>query len=217
MPRMFRLFIAAALSAGLVTGCATTARTSLEASWRAPKEALQPVRKLLIVTVAADEIAQEDYQLEMAAQLKARGVNAVPSRAYFTRYTDAERARFDRVVKNTDADAILLTRVVSVDSKDKSTSGLIIGSNGAPVATVNQLGGAYAAAFVSSNYVRPNDYTQTTVLAEASLYERPGHTLVWTARVRVDNAADGDLKPAIKQFVGVLLDAADKDGMLPRR
>lgn len=217
MPRTLWLALAAALTTLSIAGCAGTAKSSLEASWRAPKDVVKPVRKLLIVTVSGDEIAQQDYQQEMAAQLQARGINAVPSRAYFTRYTDAERARFDRVVKGTDADAILLTRVVGVDTKDNSTSGLIIGYNGAPVAAVNQLGGAYAQAFDPTSYVRPNDYITTTVLAEASLYERPGQTLVWTARVRVDNANEGDLKPAIKQFVGVLLEAAEKDGMLPRR
>lgn len=216
MTGTLRLLFAVSLATALLAGCASTATSTFEASWRAPDGVLKPVRKVLIVTVAADEIAQEDFQAEMAAQLQARGINAVASKAYFTRYTDAERARFNRVINNTDADAILLTRVLSVDSKNKATGGLIIGANGAPVATVNQLGGAYAAAFDPTGYVPPNDYAQTTARAEASLYERPGHTLVWTARVRIDNADDGGVKAAIKQFVGVLLDAAEKDGLLKR-
>lgn len=212
-----RPWIALAFAAALLAGCATTARTTLETSWRDPTlTAAKPVKKVLIVTVSPDEFAQEAFQTEMAAELKARGVNAVPSRAYFTRYTDAERARFKRVVEGSDADAILLARTVGVSRTDGTSAGMMIGPNGAPYAAVGDIYGAYARTFDPAHYVPPSDYTRTTARAEAALYDKASGKLLWTARTRIDNADQGELGPAVRQFCGVLMDAAEKDGVIRR-
>src|SRR5512135_242213 len=102
-----RAFAALAL-ATLTAGCATTAQTRLDASWKAPDASAKKFREVLIITVSPDEFVQQDFQQTMAAALKARGINAVPSGAYFTRYTAAERQRFDRTIAQSKADAILL-------------------------------------------------------------------------------------------------------------
>ena len=99
-----------------LAGCATTPVTSLEASWVTPQLPQAPFRKLLIITVASDEFVQIAFQDQMAAQLQARGVNAVASRRYFTRYTAAERERFRRSIDESDADSVLLARVSRRDA-----------------------------------------------------------------------------------------------------
>jgi len=64
--------------AALSTGCATRPETTLEVTWAAPQ--VPPAKsfgKLLIITVAPSEFVQEAFQIQMAAELKKRGVNAV--------------------------------------------------------------------------------------------------------------------------------------------
>jgi hypothetical protein len=213
MSRSLVRAIVLALGLAVLGGCAATATTRLDASWRDPAVTAKQFRKVLIVTVSPDEWVQADVQKSLAAQLQARGVNAVASGAYFTRYTAQERQRFERVIAASDADAVLLARVISTDEQSRSTSGMIIGMGGQPVAAVSGIGNVAAATFDPSHYVAPSDYTKVTVHAETTLFERKQEKVVWTARARIDNAEDGDIRKTVAQFVSVLMDAGVKDGM----
>jgi hypothetical protein len=205
--------LAVALAALSIAACAATARTSLDRSWADPKLAGTKFRKVLIVTLAGDEFAQAYFQEDMAAALRRRGVNAAASEQYFSHASPAEDARFKRAVEQSDADAVLLARVIGVDEKTGVTGGYLLGPGGVPVAGVYGLGGVVASAYAPTRYVRPSDYTTTTVLVETVLYETKGKRAVWSAQTSTKNAESGDLKPAVAQFVGVLVGAMDRDGL----
>ena len=196
-----------------IAGCSSFAHTSLDKSWMDPQVAGTKFRKVLIISIATDEFAQADFQTDMAAALRKRGVNAVASEAYFTHPSPAEDARFRRAIEQSDADGVLLARVVGVDEKTTVTGGYLTADNGVPVAQVWGLGNIAASRYAPTRYVRPADYTQATVLVETVLYETKGKRAVWSAQTSTTNAQSGDLKPAIAQFVGVLVGAMDRDGL----
>ena len=211
-PSLLR-FPAAALAALLIAGCSMHARTSLDASWIDPAVKGKKFTKVLILTVAADEFAQQYFQNDLAAAMRARGMNAVASQRYFTHKSPSEQARFMKAVDSSDADAVLLGRVIGVDQKTGTVPGMLTGPAGAPVAEMTGIGNAVAATFAPTMYVRPSDYTLTTVIVETVLYELKGRRAVWSARTNTANADQGDLKPAIAQFVSVLVGAMDRDGL----
>jgi hypothetical protein len=214
MPRLpvFRSLIVA-LAALSVAGCSTTAYTSLDKSWVDPKLAGTKFKKVLILSLASDEFAQQYFQEDIAAALRKRGVNAVASERFFTHPSPAEDARFKRTIEQSDADAVLLARVIGVDEKTMVTGGYLTSPMGVPVAQVYGLGNVVASTFAPTRYVRPSDYTQATVLVETVLYETKSKQAVWSAQTSTKNAQSGDLKPAIAQFVGVLVGAMDRDGL----
>src|SRR5882724_12260469 len=125
----------ALLGVALMAGCITNPVTSLELSWVTPQLPQPPFKKLLIITVASDEFVQIAFQDQMAAQLKERGVNAVASHRYFTRYTAAEKARFKQSIDESDADFVLLARVTNSDEGVTHSADAVIGTNGVPYAT----------------------------------------------------------------------------------
>lgn len=213
MPRSLALVLAVAIATFSIAGCSTTASTSLDKSWKDPKLAGVKFKKVLIITIAGDEFAQAYFQEDLAAALRKRGVNAVASEAYFTHSSPTEDARFQRAITKSDADAVLVARVVGVDEKTTVTGGYLTGHNGVPVAQVYGLGNLAAARFAPTRYVRPDDYTQSTVLVETLLYETKSKQAVWSAQTSTKNAQSGDLKPAVAQFVGVLVGAMDRDGL----
>ena len=90
---------------------------------------------------------------------------------------------------------------------------MLTGPRGAPVAEMTGIGNAVAATFAPTMYVRPSDYTLTTVIVETVLFELQGRRAVWSARTNTANADQGDLKPAIAQFVSVLTSAMERDGL----
>lgn len=208
-----RRTLAALALATLAAGCATTATTRLDASWKAPGASAKSFREVLIITVSPDEFVQRDFQQTMARELKARGINAVASGAYFTRYTAAERQRFDRTIAESRADAVLLARVMATDEKIVTTAGQLVNFNGVPYQQVTGIWNVAAATMDPTQYVPPNDYDKVTVHAEAAIFQRPGEKLLWTARARIDNAQDGDIRRTVDDFVRVIMNAGASEGM----
>lgn len=203
------LFAALLGAAALVAGCATTPETTLQVSWVTPQLPPAPYRKLLIITVASDEFAQIAFQDQMAAALQERGVHAVASRRYFTRYTEPERERFRRSIEESDADYVLLARVTNAESSADSR-GTIVGPGGAPYAAASGVYGAYA--LYGGSYTRGADAQVFTVTVEASIFAEKGEKLIWSARTRTTNAqAFKSGADAARHQIAVILEAMKKD------
>jgi len=202
--------------AALSTGCATRPETTLEVTWAAPQ--VPPAKsfgKLLIITVAPSEFVQDAFQIQMAAELKKRGVNAVASRRYFTRYTDAERDRFMKSIADSGADHILLARVSEVSTKTYEGGGTIIGPGGVPYADAVGVQGAYARAFYPGAIVSGGaGGVAKTATSEASIFAAKGEKLIWSARVRTTNTQSATGAEYAPEYVGVVLEAMKKDKLL---
>jgi hypothetical protein len=206
---LFALLLGAA---ALLAGCSTTKPvTTLEASWVMPELSHEPFRKLLIITVASNEFVQIAFQDQMAAQLRARGMNAVPSRRYFSRYTEAEKARFRKSIADSDADFVLLARVTNTEQTDMENRGTIIGANGLPYGDAAGIDGAYARYIYPSSYAAGADASTKTVTAEASIFAVKGEKLIWAARTRTTNTQSTTGEDFAPQYVAVILEAMKKD------
>jgi hypothetical protein len=205
----------ALLGAVLVAACITNPVTSLELSWVTPQLPQPPFGKLLIITVASDEFVQIAFQDQMAAQLKERGVNAVASRRYFTRYTAAEQARFKQSIEESDADSVLLARVTLTDEGTTHGADSVVGTNGVPYADATGIYGAYGR-YYYPGAAGGGDYTVKNVTAEASIFTEKGGKLIWSARTRTTNAqAVKSGADAATQYIAVILEAMKKDKLLP--
>jgi hypothetical protein len=205
----------ALLGAALVAGCITNPVTSLELSWVTPQLPQMPFKKLLIITVAGDEFVQIAFQDQMAAQLRERGVNAVASRRYFTRYTAAERERFRQSIAESDADSVLLARVSFTDASTQHSADSVIGTNGVPYADATGIYGAFGRYYYPGANVG-GDYAVKTVTAEASIFLEKGEKLIWSARTRTTNAQNVKSgAAAATQYIAVILDAMKKDKVIP--
>jgi hypothetical protein len=217
MKKTVRSALSAALlgATALLTGCASKPETTLEVTWAAPE--LPPAKsfkKLLIISVAPSEFVQEAFQNQMAAELKKQGVNAVASRRYFTRYTDAERDRFMKTITDSDADHILLARVTTSEQKVYEDRGTIIGPGGVAYGDASSIQGAYARAFYPGSVVSGGDVAIKTVTSETSVFAAKGEKLIWSARVRTTNTQSATGAEYAPEYVGVILEAMKKDKLL---
>jgi hypothetical protein len=218
MKKTVRSALSAALLGvtALLAGCASSPETTLEVTWAAPQ--LPPAKsfnKLLIITVANSEFVQEAFQNQMAAELKKRGVNAVASRRYFTRYTDAERDRFMKSIADSDADHILLARVTETSTKTYEGGGTIIGPGGVPYGDAVGVQGAYARAFYPGAIVSGGaGGVAKTATSEASIFAAKGEKLIWSARVRTTNTQTVTGAEYAPEYIDVILEAMKKDKLL---
>jgi hypothetical protein len=199
-----RSVLSAALlgAAALMAGCATKPVTTLEMTWVTPQLPQAPFQKLLIITVAGEELVQIAFQDQMAAALKARGVNAVASHRYFTRYTDAEKARFKQSIVDSDADFVLLARVTRTSQNDRDDRRMTIGDATGIYTAYDR----YVSVALSAG-----DYSVKTVTAEASIFAMKDEKLVWSARTRTANANVTTGENFAPQYIAVLLEAMKKD------
>ena len=219
MKKTVRSVVSTALlgAAALITGCASSPVTTLDVSWVAPQLPPGPPNKVLIISIAGNEFFQEAFQEQMAKALKARGVNAVASRRYFTRYTEAERARFMRSIEESGADYVMIARVTTVGEKVLEGRGMILGADGMPYADANNAYGAAVKYLNPSSYVPGADGSEKTVTAEASIFAANGKKLIWSARTRTTNAQSrigADIAP---QYVAVILEAMEKDKLFRKK
>ena len=202
-----------AFGAVLLAGCISTPVTSLEVSWVAPQ--VPQFKKLLIITVASDEFVQIAFQDQMAAELNARGVNAVASRRYFTRYTAAEKERFKQSIDESDADFVLLARVTKSDEGRTHGADSVIGTNGVPNAGATGIYVVYTG-YYTPGPVQRGDFEVKTITAEASIFAQKGEKLVWSARTRTTNAQNVKSgADAAREYIAVILEAMKKDKVIP--
>src|SRR5262245_29922488 len=189
MRTALRFSLTATLAAALLAGCASEPTTKLDVTWAAPQvPKATSFKKLLIITVAREEFVQIAFQEKMAAELKKRGINAVASQRYFTRYTDAEKARYKQSVADSGADFVLLARLTGAEQTTYEDRGVIVGPTGVPYADVGGVQGSFARFVYPSNYVAGGDFSTTTITAETSIYGVQGEKLVWAVRTRTTNA-----------------------------
>jgi hypothetical protein len=216
MRSVVRSIISAATlsAAALAAGCATSPETKVEVSWVSPQLSQTPMKKLLIITVANSEFVQAAFQDQMAAQLKARGINAVASHRYFSRYTDAEKARFKQSIDDSDADSVMLARVTNTAEASSQDRGTIIGPAGVPFAGATGVYGAFGLYVYPASYGGRPDGSMRTVTAETSIFALKGEKLVWSARTRSTNVNATTGEHFAPGYIEVILEAMKKDKVL---
>lgn len=195
-------------AAALLHGCVRRPVTTLEMSWVTPQLPQERFKKLLIISVARDDFVQIVFQDQMAAALKAHGINAVASKAYFTISTDAAIERFKRTIDESGADYVLLAHVTGRDTKSRDDQFMTIGD-----ATGLYTGyDRYLSAARSSS-----DYSSETVTTEASIYQiqgpvqKQGQRLIWSARIRIENPQVMRGEDYAPQYVAIVLESMKKD------
>jgi hypothetical protein len=195
-------------AAALLQGCGTGPVTTLETSWASPQLPKEPFKKLLIISMSHEDFVQVAFQDQMAAALKARGMNAVASKGYFTPYTTdaaASKARFKQIIDASGADFVLFARVTGTDSKSRDDRFMTFGD-----AT-----GIYTAydRYVSVGRSQ-GDFKEKTITSEVSIFNMEGEKLIWSARIRTVNPAAVTGAQYAPEYVETILDAMERDRLL---
>jgi hypothetical protein len=174
-------------------------------TWASPQLPQEPFKRLLIISVARDEFVQIAFQDQMAAALKARGVNAVAAKRYFSSDTEAEKARFKQSIDDSGADFVLIAHVTGRDTKTRDDHFM----------TVGDVTGIYTAYDRYVSVARSSsDYSLETVTTEVSIFSVQGEKLIWSARTRTANPRVTTGEDFAPQYIAVILEAMKKDKLL---
>lgn len=189
------------LLALLAAGCAST---SLVNEWQTP-DTPPAVRKVLVVGVTQQASVRRVFEDEFAAQLRAAGVEAVPSYTLLKEDGQAEQAVLEQAVQDIGADGVLVTRLVKQEQRVDVTPGSYRPSFGPGFY------GWYSSAWVGY-YDPPSVYQYDVVIAETSLYSPPQSKLVWSGTT--ETFSPKDVKKETAGFAKVIIGALRKRGLI---
>lgn len=191
----------AALLCLALAGCAST---SLVNEWQSP-DARPTVRKVLVVGVTRQASVRRVFEDEFAAQLRAAGVEAVPSYSILPEDGQAEQSRLEQAVREAGADGVLVTRLVKQEQRLDVTPGSYRPPFGMGFY------GWYSSAWIGY-YEPPSVYRYDVVTAETSLYSPPESKLVWSGTT--ETFSPKDVRKETAGFAKVIIAALRKHGLV---
>jgi hypothetical protein len=158
-----------------LAGCAAT---TLQSVWTDPSYQGGAFRKFFVVGLSTRDVTgRRVFEDVMAAKLQAAGVQAVPAWQYAPGDRQADELALQAMVAQAGADAVLMARLLGVDTRTSVTTTMVPGP-GYPYGWWGVYSGWYAAPVVTQ-------YEVATV--ETTLFDVRTKRLVWTATSQTIN------------------------------
>ncbi len=186
----------------LVAGCAST---EIVNQWTEPDYVARPFKKIVVLGIAKEVTLRRSFEDEFVAQLRSNGVEAVPSYQIIPEEGQATEARLLKAVKQTGADAAIMTRLVRVERRTQVSPGYY---DPYPVYGFYHWYSAGWAGF----YEPPRVYNYDVYTSETSLYDLNRDQVVWAGTVRTTDPRD--IPKEIKSYVKTVIDALKEKDLL---
>lgn len=166
-----------ATAALLLAACATS--TQFNAQWINPQAGDRlPVKSLLVIGITRDTTARRVYEDTMVAQLTARGIQAQPSYRHLPDDGPAPQAAIEKAVRDVGAQAVLISRTVSVTNEVHVSPGMVMG----PPTAFGWGGfyGFYHGMWASAFAIPPSVYTVQHVVVDTRLFDAKDFMVLWS-------------------------------------
>jgi hypothetical protein len=173
-------------------------------SWHAVQPPAKPYGRVVTFVVARAPLVRRDVEDAFVAGLNARGVFAVSSSDYLPETRKADRAAFDACLKNTRADAVLITRLARVERRDQASAA----PRAQPVPPlppgVASLYDYYAWAWGQATEL-PEVFDVDSITAESRLFDTATGQVVWAGATRAIQRTKNQKNDA-GRFAGAVID-----------
>lgn len=192
-----------------LASCATS--TELNAQWVNPQAGNRlPVKNVMVMGINRDSTARRIYEDAMVAQLAARGVKAAPSYKVLADDGPSEQQAIQAALKNAGADAVLISRTVSVSNEVRVSPGLVAG----PPWGFGWPGfyGYYHGFWSAAYSIPPTVYSVQNVLVDTRLFDVKEYNLLWSASSTT--VPTGSMQRTIEQFAATMSEALAKDKVI---
>jgi hypothetical protein len=186
-------------------GCSTA--TPVVSEWRNPAYASGPFKRIMVGGPSGQISVRRNFEDEFVAQLRAAGVDAMPSYRYLSEDEGIDESKLKQAAQKARADAVLFVR--SVKMEQKTNYGTTIPNVGFGIFGPN-VGASWSGLPATSGPYRYNEYT-----SETALYDVAKNELVWTGTNRT--AEPENVQTAIKSYVEAVMKALDAQNLLPGR
>ncbi len=182
------------LLVGMLTACSST---KLRDTWRDEAYTGPGYKKVLVIGIAELPARRKSFEDTFAAALGQAGVVAVPSHRVLAVSGRIEEERLRQAVAESGAEAVLLTRLMSLDTRSEYQRGYI--------SIVPRAGfyGYYGAAW--GHYTPAATYDYKVVGLETNLWDVETEKLVWAGAT--ESFAPQTVKQETEAFSQVVINA----------
>jgi uncharacterized protein DUF4136 len=178
---------------------AACASTKIVNEWREPDYIPSHFKKVVVLGISKQAALRRSFEDEFVAQLRAAGIQAVPSYQFLPDEGQVPEPRLLNAVKQSGADAAIMTRLVRVERKTQVTPGYYD----------HGFYHWYSAGWAGF-YEPPRVYNYDVYTSETSLYDLNQDRLVWAGTVQTTDP--GDFPKEIKTYVKTVMEALkDRD------
>jgi len=204
LSRVFANFILIAALA--LAGCSTTKPIVNE--WSNPAHTSSSFERIMVGGAGEKTSIRRNFEDEFVAQLRAAGVDALPSYRYIPEDQNIDEARLNQAAKGAGADAVILTRAINVERKTEygpsyypGTSFGIFGSN--------------VGATWSGLYGAPSIRHYEVYTSETTLYDVAKNDVVWVGTIQTTQPENPEnVNTAIKSYVEAVVKALNEKNLL---
>jgi hypothetical protein len=183
-------------------------------SWQRDGSGGRAYRRILLFDVSRRPLIRRDIESAFVEQLHARGVDAVASGDYLPETSKAQRDIFEKVLANSRADAVLVTRLADVRRRDEVAAGPA-GSVPALSPMPEGVSGLYE--YYQWAWDRVYDPPQVlggeAVTVESRLFDAKDAQVVWAGATRAQELSH-DLKKDITALAKAVLSDLVRGGLV---
>lgn len=194
-------YLTAALA---LTGCSTM--TPLVNEWSNPGYASPAFKKIMVGGSGEAASIRRNLEDEFVTQLRAAGVEALPSYRYLSDDRNIGEAALRQAAQKVGADAAILVRGVNVEQKTEYEPGFypfggVFGVFG------RNFGASWGVPYGWPTARRSNEYT-----SETTLYDVTKNQVVWTGTLK--SSEPDNVNAAIRSYVAAVVKALDEKNLI---
>lgn len=195
-----RLFILAAAS--LLSACAST---TIRDTWSDPAFHGGPFKRILVLGVSSDLPDRRIFEDIMATRVGATGVQTMQAYRYLPEAGKVDEATLDRAVRTSGADALLMSRIRSVDRKTSVSTVM--------VPTPVGYGGFGWYGWYSGWYPVTEVRHYDVAVVETSLFDAASKRVIWAGVT--ETFEPRSIANDTPGFADVIIKALREKGLLP--
>jgi hypothetical protein len=186
-------------------GMTSCASTQLVNQWSNPAYKSLSFKKIMVIGVTKQAAIRRNFEDEFVAQLKAAGVNATPSYLYIPQDGPVGEAVLKQALKESAADAVIITRLVRVQQKTEIAPGYYAPDPGMAIHPL------YTTAW-NDYYEPPIVYRSEVYTSETSLYDTVKNQVVWKGTAQTE--LPGNINQEIKRYAAIVIGALKEKNLV---
>lgn len=164
----------------LLSSCASN---KLLSSWYDPSFNNSQPGKILIISITRDDTKRHIFEDTFADSLSSPQIQAIPSYTVSKQSTEPDMEALRRAIKQTGADAILITHIVGANEHNfYQPARVVIGTNSYPEMLYSYYPFIFRSVYAQGVYVE-----NVKVFLETNIYDTKTEKLIWTARSESKN------------------------------
>lgn len=195
--------LALLIAVASINGCATK---RLVSQWSNPAYGAPSFARVLVIGVTDQTSIRRNFEDRLTAELKKAGVSAVPSYRHIPEDGKVAEPRLKEAVKKTDADGVIISRLLRTEQRTEVTPGYYDPYPGPG------LYGWYSSAWYRAYYTPPRVYSYPVYFSETTLHDVEKNEVIWSGTIRTVDPENAD--EAIDDYVQTVIEALKQQSII---